>query len=779
MLHRICPILLVGLFLTSTVVGQVRLRGAVNDSETGDPIVGATIQVEGETHGVVTNQQGRFFLIINRIPSTLIFRHIGYRSRSIVVDNVQDRDLSVALDPVVLELEELVVSGEDPAVGIMRRVLAQKQRWRSELQSAYAEVYTRFWLFRQFRPVQMSESIRSSYWRPESGNRELIRARRVRPFGSGTFRFAGPRYIPNFYDDQVDLNGSTYVTPLHPNALDYYRFRLGQKRKRDDTIVWDIYFTPLSGTRTAFTGRIAILDSVFVALEIEARPHPGTEFLPPVESHDVRFVQHFVELPGGGRVPLDLLANGSVTFGRLGASYPPARYEQVSSISNYAVNVPTPDSMFEDSRTQRLHPLADHQDYLFVRNPTIIPLTPREAESMAALDPRMTIERAFRAYGFLRAYTAIDVVEEEADADRSVSLVEMAVRHAWLWYNRVDGWHPGLQTTWRSRAGYRFSAGAGYASDRRKPTARLGIGIPWSTSRILGELFFQASDVTEPVAGESSHGLFIPGLMTYAGYDEYYDFYRNRSLLVGGSIGSRSESIKLSVASRLEKHLSVSRNAKFEGSIFHNAQGENPPIPEGVIASLGATLKVSRNGQELEMGLEHASSGWMNSDFDYTTYRARATIRVRTFFRNRERPNEFRLSLSGMTSGGAPPIQRYGRIDGSTGPFARSGVFRTLDDRALIGSRYAAVFWEHDFTTTLMERLGLWGLADTGSGLILFGGHGRIFRNRAGSAGSAGLPWRHEAGVALTYPFRLPIRLDFSIRLDEPGFGFRLGRARL
>lgn len=774
--YRICPLLLAGLFLTSAALGQVRLRGVVNDSDTGDPIPGATIQVEGEVHGVVTNQQGRFFLIVNRIPSTLIFRHIGYRTRLVVVDEVQDQDLSVSLDPVVLELAELVVSGEDPAVGIMRRVLAQKQRWRSELQSAYAEVYTRFWLFRQFKPVQMSESIRSSYWRPESGNRELIRAHRVRPRGSGTFRFAGPTYIPNFYDDQVDLNGSTYVTPLHPKALDYYRFRLGQKRKRDDTIVWDIYFTPLSGTRTAFTGRIAILDSVFVALEIEVRPHPGTVFLPPVETHDVRFVQHFVELPGGGRVPLDLLANGSVTFGRLGASYPPARYEQVSSISNYAVNVPTPDSMFEDSRTQRLHPLADHQDFLFVRNPTIIPLTPREAESLAALDPRMTIERAFRPEGFLRAYTAIDLLEEEGDADESVSLVEMAVRHAWLWYNRVDGWHPGLQTEWRSRSGFRVSSSAGYASDRRKPTARVGIGIPWSASRTRGEFFLQASDVTEPVAGTSLHGLFLPGLMTYAGYDEYYDFYRNRGLLVGGSISSRSESIRLSVTSRLEKHLSVSRNAEFEGSIFHNKQRENPPIPEGVLASLDATLKVSRSGQELEMGLEHASSGWLNADFDYTVYRASATIRARTFFRDRERPNEFRLRLSGMTSSGDPPAQRYGRIDGSTGPFARSGGFRTLGNRALIGSRLAAVFWEHDFTTTLLESLGLWGLADTGSGLILFGGHGRIFRN---GTGSDGLSWRHEMGVALTYPFRLPIRLDFSLRLDEPGFGFRLGRARL
>jgi Family of unknown function (DUF5686)/CarboxypepD_reg-like domain len=777
MIHRKCLTVLALLTLTLTASSQIRISGVVTDSDTGDPLPGATVQIKDQVDGVVTNRRGRFSLVVGRIPSVLLFRHIGYRTRSVVIDEVKDRVLSVALDPVVLRLDELLVSGEDPAVGIMRKVLEQKKRSRDSIRSAYAEVYTRFWLFREFKAVQMSESIRSSYWKPGAGNRELIRARRVRPPRSGTFRFARAEYVPNFYDDEVNLNGSTYVTPLHPKALEYYRFRLGKKRKRDDTIVWDIYFTPVSTTRTAFTGRLSVLDSTFVGLEIEARPHPGTEFLPPIQSHDVRFVQHFSGLPGGGRVPLDFQANGFVTFGRLGSPYPPARYEQVSSISNYAVNAPLPDSMFSDDRTQRVHPLVDFQDYLFVRNPTITPMTPREKELLSTINPLTTIKRAFRTDGFLRYYTAIDVVEkEEKDDDGPVALDEIAVRHAWFWYNRVDGWQPGVKTWWQSEQGFRVEAAVGFAMERRRLAGQLGLGRRWTGSRVRGELMLRASDSSEPVAGASRYGRFVSGLMTYAGYDEYDDFYRKKRLSVDASIANTSESLRLNVSSRLEEHSSLAKTTDDRGALITNEQRDNPLIPEGGLASVSATVSFGNPDRELVAGLEHASSDWFESEFNFTTYRARATLRMKTLFRDRERPNRLRISLFGMTSTGAPPIQRFGRVDGSIGPFAGTGVFRSLFNRSYLGYRIAALFWEHDFATVLWEKLGLWRMADSRSGLILFGAHARISR---GLPESSSPQWLNEVGAALTYPFHLPLRLDFAVRLDEPGFGFRIGKVGL
>ena len=57
------------------------------------------------------------------------------------------------------------------------------------------------------------------------------------------------------------------------------------------------------------------------------------------------------------------------------------------------------------------------------------------------------------------------------------------------------------------------------------------------------------------------------------------------------------------------------------------------------------------------------------------------------------------------------------------GAFSEFTGFRTLESSRFVADQLAGVFWAHDFTTALFEKLGLWGLADKGMGLYVFGGH--------------------------------------------------------
>ncbi|GMQ81770.1 MAG: DUF5686 and carboxypeptidase-like regulatory domain-containing protein [Rhodothermia bacterium] len=756
---------------------QIQIRGLVTDAVSGQALSSATIQIEGTYMGTITNENGRFLITLGRIPAVLVVRHIGYRTESREIVDRTDDQISIELQPVPVELSEVIVSGEDPAVQIMRQVLEKKGEWRARYESTYAEVYTRFWLYREFDPVQVNESVRSAFWRPDFGSREIVRARRIRPRGSGTFRFTGPEYVPNFYDDEVLLRGTRYATPTHEDALNIYRFRLGGNRMIDDTKVWDIYFSPNTATRPSFTGHIAVIDSLFAILELDAHPEPPTVVTPPVQSYTVRYGQHYVGLDSGIMVPLDLTARGTVVFGRLGSTYPPARFEQISSISNYAINVPVPDSMFTDDRTQRIHPLVDHSDFLFVRNPTIIPLTPREVESLSKLDPNMTIDRAFRPDGLLRQYTELDVTEN-SDEDESgpTNVLDFLIRNAWMWYNRVDGLHPGIKISNAALSGLIVDAKLGYPIDRERFSYGMSVGVPFSFVENSLSVFFSGLDVTRPVSAPSAYGLFIPGLMTYLGYDDYFDYYRLKQLQAGLQLRSHSQRNRLRIFASLEDHSSLKKNSDFNGLMVRNVQRANPKISDGRLASVSTALELGTETAGLSIDIERAIPMLLQSDFDFTRVYGTLTLKTPTFFRNRDRPNMLRVTAIGATYSGSLPVQRSTLLDGSAGFYSLSGSFRTISDRPIVGKRLAGIFWEHDFTTALLEGLGLWRLAQQGSGWVLFGAHGKVWET-SGQTAMSGV--YHELGLGLTYPFRLPFRVDVAARLNRREFSITIGPVKL
>lgn len=85
-----------------------KITGKVVDSATGDPIVGATILIDGTVKGVITDINGNY-AINAPIGSTLIFRYIGYDE---IEKEVGDRnDIDVALTENNYSLKDVVVVG--------------------------------------------------------------------------------------------------------------------------------------------------------------------------------------------------------------------------------------------------------------------------------------------------------------------------------------------------------------------------------------------------------------------------------------------------------------------------------------------------------------------------------------------------------------------------------------------------------------------------------------------------------------------------------------------
>ncbi len=85
------------------------LNGRVIDDKTKEPVVGATIQIKGTTHGVTTDVDGKFYFQTGqKFPYTLVISYIGFKSREEIVNH---EAVTISLEEDVRQLNEVVVIG--------------------------------------------------------------------------------------------------------------------------------------------------------------------------------------------------------------------------------------------------------------------------------------------------------------------------------------------------------------------------------------------------------------------------------------------------------------------------------------------------------------------------------------------------------------------------------------------------------------------------------------------------------------------------------------------
>lgn len=87
---------------------QVQVSGTVTDSESGQPLIGASVVVVGTTNGILTQEDGGFSLRVDAEAEQLRFSYTGYTAKLIDLDG--QTTFEVALSPG-LELDEVVVVG--------------------------------------------------------------------------------------------------------------------------------------------------------------------------------------------------------------------------------------------------------------------------------------------------------------------------------------------------------------------------------------------------------------------------------------------------------------------------------------------------------------------------------------------------------------------------------------------------------------------------------------------------------------------------------------------
>lgn len=94
--------------LSLAAFSQAVVQGRVTDSVDGAPLAAVSVQVQGTSRGVQTDNNGSFTIEADR-GTTLEFNYVGYNSHRVVVGD--QRQISIILSPVSSGLNQVVVIG--------------------------------------------------------------------------------------------------------------------------------------------------------------------------------------------------------------------------------------------------------------------------------------------------------------------------------------------------------------------------------------------------------------------------------------------------------------------------------------------------------------------------------------------------------------------------------------------------------------------------------------------------------------------------------------------
>lgn len=762
----------------SAASGQV-VSGRVLDAHTGEVLPAATIHVAGTFQGTITNSDGQFEISPEEWPTDLVVRFLGYRTDTVQV--AVPAAITIRLEPAAIELATVVVTGENPAVRIMREVIRRKQIWRAELESYQAQAYARVVFANEEDIVAINESASTAWWARGKGLREIKTGSRDTgnlPFGDA---LPAAAFMMNLYDDDIVIGGHTLIGVTHPNALHRYEFALLQTRHIDETVVHDIEVRPKNALINGFTGRISVLGSEYAMIDAELQPGKAFLFPPPIKTYEVILRQQFFNFNTTAWLPVDLRAENAIkiSFWPL-LHFPIIGVDVIGRFTDYQLNVPVPDSLFASNTRMVADSAAMESGSIFGEEGVVVPYTPVETLAYESIDSTLALEDAYAPRG---PFGRMIRVQREAEEQRSrLSGTDWPDITPRVRFNRVDGFHGGVGIADQFGRHLVLSGGGGWSAElpgrdqwSYDAAVRLNTDRDDKVDFHVESGYRAATEQTYHADHTSQFSNSIAVLMW--GREDYFDYYRMEGVFVSVGLTGGHRPHRVEATWHLENHARLPLTTSFDLRGEKTPQRANASVDEGDLRSIALTWGIGAppvpvfgavSGVEyVNFQVEHALAG---SDMRFGRYVASAYWRFTTLLKRRLLPATLDLhAVLGLSTGDLPPQRTHiiERGNGYFGPFGTLRAYSGLPDQ---GRQMGLFMWEHNFRTIPFELLGIWSMAKRGYNVLVFGGHAWI-RDSAWQQ-------RHELGVSLSGILGL-FRIDVAKPLDEPGVRWGWGIARI
>ncbi len=739
------------------------LQGSVADAASGEPLPAATVRILGTDRGTITNARGEYLLKLDQTEQTLVFSYLSYQAETLRVALTSDSVHQVRLQPSPVRLPEMLVLAEDPALEIIRQAIAHKRSWMDLLRSYRFEAFTRQVLRKDSAIASISEAYTTGYMRSGDTLREVVRQKRHTENLPANENAAAVRRMVNFNEDRITLfsininqkaSSYTFVGPTAPDALEHYDYKLLRTSTMNGVEVYTIAMTPKSKLTPLFSGTIMIAGGTFAVMGVDLKPNE-TLTIPFLRNIDLRYRQQFALHDTLFWMPADIRIDGGFTVSIVGFNLPRVGIEQTSSIYDYALNVPIPDSIVA-RRPVTLDSTAVAYDDAFWKSHEVLPLTPEEHAAYGSLDSTKTLDKQFEPKGPLAAL----------GGEGAGALFDFASMH----FNRAEGFFLGAHG--RSESLLPHTAlygefGVGFSDNLAK--FRVGATVYASGTKALG-IGAEVYRSLDHLPDGGYYGALINSLTALIDKNDYRDYFYAHGYRA--YVTARPSRRVTATASFLSEQ-DYSAFATTDYSLFSNSDPYRylPPITERALRLVRLEMRfgpeeepfglTSRNA--LELSVEHSSPSLASSEFDYTRYHGVLELSAQTFASGLLFPPMFHAQISAGASRGTLPPQRMFSIDSRSSGYAPFGVLRGSRVREFGGDAFVLVTVEHNFRSLPFLALDLPFLYRNSIEFIVEASAAQAWSGPVSTTDG----WYAEAGIGFARIFDI-LRTDLTWRFRDP-----------
>ena len=273
-------------FLSINTFSQT-VSGSIKDKK-GDPLPFATVWVSDINKGTLANEDGQYAVQVPIGNHELVFRFLGHSpySKKVTIEKSTDKiEINVVLEEQAVSLAEVNVGGlkEDPAIGIMRRMISMAPFHTKEVDQYSAKAYVKgvgkiTSISKMMNALvgkkmekeagikvgstYLLEGINQvNYQKPNKITEKVLSNRNNLP---AVLRNADAPNLrvtqTNFYSPKI---WGYLISPVSPNAFQFYKFAyIGSFIVNGQTIS-KIQITPKSTYQDLFEGVISVVEDTW------------------------------------------------------------------------------------------------------------------------------------------------------------------------------------------------------------------------------------------------------------------------------------------------------------------------------------------------------------------------------------------------------------------------------------------------------------------------------------------------------------------------------------
>ena len=725
--------------------GQTKVSGIVLDNS-NQPIPYANIVFKGSNTGVVSNEDGRFYIESPNNYSELIVSFVGFPDKIVKLPKLVNFDFKVILTEGNTLKEVKIFAGKtskksNPALDILRKIWERRRKNGLKMFKQYQyEKYEKVefdmntidsafmkskifkgmeFVFKNvdtsrvtgktYLPIFINESLTDFYGDNENKrSKEILKANKNSGLGSGNGvnMFIKDLYNDyDIYDNYLNLFDKSFTSPLSKTGIDVYNYVLADTAVIDNKLCYNIVFYPRRKNELTFKGDFWVNDTTFAIKKITMAITKSANINWVKEIYleqEYEVLNDSVFLPTRDYMMSDFaLRKKEESKGVYG--------KRTTLYRNFKFNEKKPDKFYKDEINYIDNAVYTRSDDYWDEN-RFEKLNKDERKIYAMIDTLKTVKRFKQLYSLVSILGSgyIEIPKWHLDYGPIFSTVG---------FNEVEGWRlrAGGRTYFGPNDLWRIQGYTAYGFEDNK--FKYGISGKWMIDKknriILSggnrrdvEQIGASLTSTNDVLGRSyaSSGLFTTGangkltsinLTTLAAEIEPI---KNVTFQLGFSyrtLESASDTFKLDYFTDATLTNTKSKVTQSELNVQIEMTPKKKTIGYGV-----ERREIDSPYSRIFINYGQGFKGFINSDFDYQKIQIyyKQPVVIGAIGRS-----NFTIEL-GKTFGQVP-LGLMSVVPGNQTLFIIDNTFSNLNFYEFVADQYATLQWEHNFQGKIFARI--------------------------------------------------------------------------